>query len=208
MEKTIYLMRHGETEMNRRECLQGQIDCELNETGINEAKNTARILQKAGIRFDAVYTSPLKRAAKTAEIAAGGCPVTVEPLITEMHFGSYEGMPYRDIDEKMWAFIHDPEHVRPPEGVESIQSLTDRTGRALEKIIRGDGKSILVTSHGIALRSILWNIYEPAARSRVWSMPIENCVIYILRVQDGRPADIRKADELSVSCESDTSGVF
>ncbi len=207
-DKTIYLMRHGETIMNRAECLQGQIDCELNETGISEAQKAARILEKAGIRFDLAYTSPLRRARATAQIVSGGCELRVEPLITEMHFGSYEGMPYRDIDDPMWAFIHDPEHVSPPDGVESIQSLIGRTGKALTAMISGGGERVLAVTHGIALRAMLRNLYDGEERNGVWSLPIENCVIYEVSVRGGRPVGVRRADELALHSDSDTSAVF
>ena len=207
--KTIYLMRHGETDMNRSECLQGQIDCELNETGIAGAKRAAEILAAAGIHFTQVYTSPLKRAVRTAQEAAGSAEVTVEPLITEMHFGSYEGTRYTDIDPAMWAFIKDPENTPPPPGVESIASLTDRTGRFLRRVISDDTEgSILAVSHGIALRSMLWNLYPENERSRVWSMPIENCIIYAVSVTDGKVTDVRRAGELSQKNDTDTSGAF
>ena len=207
--KTIYLIRHGETDMNRKECLQGQIDSELNETGIAEAQKTAAILKRNGIEFDKAYSSPLKRAMKTAEMIVPGMEINAEPLIKEMHFGHYEGMPYNRIDETMWRFIHNPENVAPPEGVESVKSLTDRTGRFLENILSDSfSGNILVTTHGIALRSMLWNLYDDKRRHSVWSMPIENCVVYKLEAEDGKVTGIRKADELSLKNESDTSAAF
>ena len=205
----IYLIRHGETDMNRRECLQGQIDSELNGTGTAEAKRAAQIISNAGIAFDIIYSSPLKRAYRTAEIIADGKEVIPEPLIKEMYFGSYEGMPYSDIDEKMWAFIHSPETVPPPGGVESIKSLTERTGRFLNRVISENiTGNILAVTHGIAIRSMLWNLYDESERSAVWGMPIENCVIYEAQVYDGKVTSVRKADELGQMNENDTSGVF
>ncbi len=207
---TIYIIRHGQTDMNRAECLQGQIDSHLNDTGIKEAEGARDRLAAAGISFERIYTSPLARARKTAEIIADGktTPIT-EPLITEMHFGSYEGRPYKDIDEKMWAFIHSPETVQPPEGVESTKSLCERTGRFLSSVIKDktDG-NILIVTHGIALRSILWNLNHESERSRVWSMPIENCVIYRIKAENGKVSTFEKADELCKKSDSDTSGAF
>ena len=205
----IFLMRHGETEMNRAERLQGQIDCELNEAGEEEARRAAARLKKAGISFARIYSSPLKRALRTAQIVADGAEVIVEPLVTEMHFGSYEGMPYSEIDEKMWAFIHSPEEVPPPAGVESIMSLTDRTGKFLRGLIADESTgNILVTTHGIALRSMLWNLCGETERSRVWGMPIENYIIYRIDVTGGIVTGFRRADELSEKNDRDTSKVF
>lgn len=205
----IYIIRHGQTDMNRAECLQGQIDSRLNTTGISEAEGAKSRLDAAGIRFERIISSPLSRALKTAKIIGGECNVTVEPLITEMHFGDYEGRPYKDIDEKMWAFIHSPETVPPPEGVESIQSLCERTGRFLQRLLSEDTSgNVLIVTHGIALRSILWNLSEESERQRVWSMPIENCVIYKLSAFGGKVTHFEKAEALCKKSESDTSGAF
>ena len=62
----IYIVRHGQTEMNNRKALQGRSDVPLNETGIAQARAAAEKL--TGIRFDRVYTSPLIRAIQTAKI--------------------------------------------------------------------------------------------------------------------------------------------
>ncbi len=56
----VYLVRHGETEWNRQCRLQGQSDTELNDIGIELAEITATELKD--VRFDAIYSSPLKRA--------------------------------------------------------------------------------------------------------------------------------------------------
>lgn len=207
--RKFYIVRHGETDMNRRECLQGHINCELNEKGIKEAQASYELFKSAGISFDSVYSSPLKRAMQTAEIISGGGDIKPEPLIIEMHFGRYEGMPYKEIDEAMWAFIHDPENVPPPQGVEETASLNERTGRFIEKLLK-DGKetSTLIVTHGIALRSILWNLSQGESRSYVWSMPIENCIVYEITAEDGSITNVRRADELSKKSSTDTSGAF
>lgn len=87
----IYLMRHGETEWNRTGRLQGQSDIPLNEFGIRLAEKTAEGLKD--VNFDAVFSSPLQRALKTAEIVAGSRAVTVETdeRLREIYFGSGEG---------------------------------------------------------------------------------------------------------------------
>src|ERR1700744_3612221 len=62
----IYFMRHGESEANIQKIIQGQeLDSPLNETGIKQAIYTGKYLKTHG-KFDAVYASPLKRAASTA----------------------------------------------------------------------------------------------------------------------------------------------
>ena len=66
---TLYIVRHGETEWNKRRKVQGHADIPLNEYGKYLAEETAKGLKI--IRFDCAYTSPLKRAKQTAQIILG-----------------------------------------------------------------------------------------------------------------------------------------
>ena len=86
----IYLIRHGETDQNKVKCLQGRTDIELNEYGRELAYKTAEGLKE--IKFDMIFTSPLKRARETAEIIRGNrnIPILIEERISLkiyfMHF--------------------------------------------------------------------------------------------------------------------------
>ena len=210
MSKTrhIYMVRHGETDMNRNERLQGRIDCELNDKGIADAQSSHELFKNAGICFDKVYSSPLKRALKTAEVISGGMEVTPDPLITEMDFGRYEGVHYSEIDKPMWAFFHDPENAPAPEGVEPTAELTERTGRFISRLLGEEGDNVLVVTHGIALRSLLYNLSPASERSKVWGVPITNCIVYHLTVEDGNVLSAVYDDTLSVKVKGDTSGAF
>ncbi|MDE7059311.1 MAG: histidine phosphatase family protein, partial [Lachnospiraceae bacterium] len=83
----IYLIRHGETDYNKGRRLQGVTDIPLNERGIALAEQTARELLE--IRFDKIFTSPLVRAKKTAEIIRGErkIPIIVTDGLREISFG-------------------------------------------------------------------------------------------------------------------------
>lgn len=69
----IYLIRHGETDWNKEKKLQGVTDIPLNAYGIELAEKTAEGLKD--VPFDRIYTSPLIRAKKTAEIIRGNRPI-------------------------------------------------------------------------------------------------------------------------------------
>ena len=88
----IFLVRHGETEWNRQRRLQGRTDIPLNDTGLAEARRAAKALQD--VSFDRIFTSPLQRARKTAEIIRGSreIPITEEPKLIEVSFGVGEGI--------------------------------------------------------------------------------------------------------------------
>jgi broad specificity phosphatase PhoE len=72
----IILARHGETEWNVEEVFRGRIDVELNQTGLKQAELLAEYL--SGHKIEAVYSSPLKRALKTAEVVARRHKLRVE----------------------------------------------------------------------------------------------------------------------------------
>jgi broad specificity phosphatase PhoE len=65
---TFYLVRHGETDWNKQRIIQGQEDIPLNETGIQQAENAAKLMKS--IPFDLAYSSDLMRAKRTTEIIA------------------------------------------------------------------------------------------------------------------------------------------
>jgi broad specificity phosphatase PhoE len=208
-DKSLYIIRHGETDMNAELRLQGQVDSRLNENGIREAQETAGILSGAGTEFSKAYSSPLQRAMNTARIIAPGMEIIPVPEIMELKFGDYEGLPYSEIGKELWDFIHNPENIDPPATVERIQSLVARTGVFLDRLINsGDSGNILIVTHGIALRSILRNLYGDESRENVWAMPIKNCVVYKVNISGGKVTEIRRADELSIENKNDKSKVF
>lgn len=122
----IYIIRHGQTELNSRQVLQGRSDYPLNEAGIAQAEGAARRLQ--GIRFDRVYTSPLRRAVQTAEIVAPGVPQIVDRRLIEMDYGPYEGARLRELPPEVLTFFQDFVHNPAPDGMELLSSVEARAG--------------------------------------------------------------------------------
>src|SRR5262245_52241606 len=85
----LYLARHGETGWNREGRTQGAQDIPLNDTGRQQAQRLKERL--AGVRFDAVYASSLRRSRETAETVHGEVPITILPNLAERRFGKFEG---------------------------------------------------------------------------------------------------------------------
>src|SRR5512140_799505 len=96
MSVELWLVRHGETDWNRRGLCQGQADIPLNETGLAQARQTAAMLRQAGQKFAAIYSSPLMRARRTAEETAGalGLEVCFDARLGEIHQGEWQGKNY------------------------------------------------------------------------------------------------------------------
>ena len=84
----IYLMRHGETKWNKRSKLQGQVDIPLAPKGIEQAEMTSEGMKD--IPFDHIFSSPLKRAYKTAQVVRRDRPIEIvrDDRLKEMSFGT------------------------------------------------------------------------------------------------------------------------
>ncbi|MBW7972509.1 histidine phosphatase family protein [Bradyrhizobium sp. BR 10289] len=95
--RSFYGLRHGATDWNRKGLFQGRTDNPLNEDGLRQAHEAARMLRGVGI--SRIVASPLVRALKTAEIIADviAVPLTIDAGIIEFDFGSFEGRPVRDL---------------------------------------------------------------------------------------------------------------
>ncbi|HPS48504.1 MAG TPA: histidine phosphatase family protein, partial [Flexilinea sp.] len=123
------LIRHGQTDWNLEGRYQGQSDIPLNSTGIKQARLIARVLRDE--QFDAVYSSDLLRALRTAEIITeyhDSLKINTDPRLREVNQGEWEGLTrdaIRDRYPKIWeALIENPVSVRPPGGetVVEVQS--------------------------------------------------------------------------------------
>ncbi len=157
MMTTILLIRHGQTEWNANGRWQGHADIPLNDIGIIQAEALARRLAKWPIQ--ALYTSDLKRAAKTAEIlsTALNLPLVIDSLWRERHVGAFEGLTGLEARQKfpdVWLDIERNGLVEPPAG-ETTQALHERMARAYEQTIsRHTGEMVAVVSHGGTIHAL------------------------------------------------------
>lgn len=196
----LYIIRHGETEWNVKRRFQGRSDIPLNEEGRRLARITAEALED--VPFSRIYTSPLKRAYETAMIIKGvrDIPVMTEPRIIEISFGEYEGLccgkkDYNIPDPEFMNFFDRPEAYKPPRGAEGIEELKARTADFLAEIVHNkdmEGDTILVSTHGAALRGLLSNINHVALRD-FWKGGVhKNCAVTTVDVRDGRAVIIEE----------------
>lgn len=190
----FYIVRHGVTEWNTLKKVQGAMDIPLAEEGILLARRTGEALRD--IPFDICFSSPLKRARQTAELILEPhpekIPVVEDRRIQEIDFGVLEGSRFKDengrvINEQMAVFFQDPEHFQRPEHGENIADICGRTREFwLEKIQDPSlqDKTILVASHGCAVRALLRNVYPEGTPFWNGCVP-PNCGINIVEVKDG-----------------------
>lgn len=173
----IYLVRHGQTAMNRKKLLQGRSDFPLNEEERREAAEAGERLKRAGIVFDRVYCSPLIRARETAELITDAPLIRDERLI-EMDYGPYEGMDLMHPSPEVLTFFSDFVNHPAPEGMEALSDVVARLGNFLEEIRKEAlEETILISTHAIAMKGAL-EYLTPGSDGAWWSRYIGNCALY------------------------------
>ena len=177
----IYIIRHGKTELNKANVLQGRSNHPLNEEGVEQAKKAAENLRE--IHFDHVFSSPLIRAVETAEIVCPDMKPVIDERLIEMDYGPYEGSDLQNPSPEVIAFFMDFAHTPAPEGMEQLSSVVSRAGDFIESIKNLSG-NILISTHAIAMKGIL-EYLTPESKGAYWSKYIGNCAIYITENEGG-----------------------
>jgi broad specificity phosphatase PhoE len=183
---TLYLLRHGETDLNARRVVQ-PAGTTLSERGVRQAERLAKRLAAEDIRV--IRTSDLPRARATADAIARvtGAPLIVDPDLQERNYGAIRGTPYAELREDIFG----PDYV-PPEG-ESWEAFHARVDRAWARIAAEHGgreEAVAVVTHGLVCWSILSRhvLGEPSACT---SMRFANTSVSIV---DGPPWRARLVD--------------
>lgn len=182
----IYIIRHGQTEMNQANVLQGRSNFPLNEKGTAQAESAAKRLKDQKIVFDKMYSSPLIRAVQTAKIVGGELlPLVVDERLIEMDYGPYEGMDLKKPAPEVLHFFSDFQNNPAPEGMEPLDEVVKRSGEFLEEIKEEAEKyTILISTHAIAMKGLL-EYLTPDSKGSYWSKYIGNCEVYSAEVKDG-----------------------
>lgn len=148
----LALIRHGQTDWNLHERVQGRTDIPLNATGREQARSAATRIAEEGHAWDLVLSSPLERARETAEIIAETLGVPLGDVVddlTEQDFGDAEGLSVAELYAR-W-----PDRGFP--GAETDQALGERGLRALTGIAesRAEARRVLAVSHGSLIRGTI-----------------------------------------------------
>lgn len=153
----FYLIRHGETDWNRTGRIQGMSDIPLNEAGREQARQLADTFPAAHPGVKAVFTSPLSRAKETAEILAGalGCPVQVLPAATELSFGDFEGLTWKQaiaLDEAGYQAVRRAGLSDTAPGGETVREMLLRILPALLEAGKDCMGDAALITHGALIR--------------------------------------------------------
>ena len=183
----IYIIRHGQTSMNKARVLQGRSsNAPLNETGEIQAEETAKWFAANGISFDEVWSSPLGRAMQTARIIAGDVPVRTDERLIEMDYGPFEGAGLSDPPPEIIEFFSDFVNNPAPAGMEPLADVVERSGSFLEDISsQWKDKTVLISTHAIAMKGVL-EYLTPDSCGAYWRKFIGNCAVYSFDIlEDG-----------------------
>ncbi|MCX7794301.1 MAG: histidine phosphatase family protein [Thermodesulfovibrionales bacterium] len=213
MVKTLYIIRHGVTEGDGIKRYKGSMDVLLSERGIRQMERVAFYLRSVIAEQNLVlYSSPLKRALKSAEIIGkefGLTPVVIEEL-KERNFGLWEGMSYEEImmtyPEEFEAWRSNPLRYSPPGGESTIE-VRDRVMKGLKKIeqhsraleqqlnmknnnpasnVSGISTSSIIVAHGGVNRVILCEILGIPLEN-IFRIEQEHACINVIQFHDGYP---------------------
>jgi probable phosphoglycerate mutase len=156
---SVYLARHGETEWSLSGQHTGLTDLPLTPRGELNARSLGERLN--GMRFAAVFISPLQRAARTCELAGFGSQAEVDRGLLEWDYGQYEGRRTVDIHKERpdWQLFRDG-----CPGGESPAQVGSRADRMIERVRAIDGDVLLFSSgHFLRVLAARWLGLEPAA---------------------------------------------
>ena len=183
----IYIGRHGQNQDNADGILNGHRDMALTDIGIQQAHELAEGIQKEDFTFDVVYTSPLSRAKKTAEIVCETLgiakPIVLEAAI-ERDFGVMTGKLVKDIEPLCAPDIIKTDMVTyflSPEGGETFSALLERASRVLDdiKAKHPDG-SILIVTHGDFGKMLYAAYYRLSWEDILTQFHFGNCELLLL----------------------------
>lgn len=166
---TIYIVRHGETEHNINGIAQGHTDSPLTPDGIKQAEDLAIIFKD--INFDAVFSSDLSRAYRTAQIITSNkINIGKSELLRERNYGKYDGGPsrlFKEENKEMHELLKtlprlERRKIRFAPGIECDEEIINRLITFIkETVVPEDKKTLLIVTHGGIMRAFLnhldWN---------------------------------------------------
>lgn len=157
----LILVRHGESEWNRIGRYQGQLDAPLSELGLRQAQALAERLSNE--KLDAIYSSPLQRARRTAGAISEFHPsleIQEDLALLEIHHGDWQGLFAADVRER---YAHDleewrtfPTRCQMPNG-ESFSNILKRTLNFRERVCQeyGPNATVVASTHDVVVKILI-----------------------------------------------------
>ncbi|WP_162798003.1 histidine phosphatase family protein [Sulfitobacter sp. JL08] len=188
----IFLLRHGETELNVQGRLQGRSQANLTEAGRSFAQDTARVIScEVGDGDCVIFSSPLTRALETTEIIAAALAGlrkrVTDDRIAELDFGKWDGLTDDEIDAG-WPGNRDVgapgEWYFNSPGGEGFDVFRLRLARFLDDLTNDPHEHKIIVSHGLAGR-VLRGIHADLSTPDTMSLPVPSQAFFILQTHGG-----------------------
>lgn len=181
----VFLVRHGQTKLNREVRFRGRLDIPLNERGRAQAIEAAMSLRDRGLQ--AVYASPLDRArevARSIAFTAGVGAISDLPQLLILDYGEWTGLTKEEAaarDPDQWArYACDPERATCPGG-EAVADAADRVIAGLRLLgERHPGGAVAAVSHGVMLRLAVLRVQGPPASGWQFKVPTGSALEFIV----------------------------
>ena len=170
----IYAIRHGQTDINLEEKINGLNDHDINEEGIRQAVKAREEI--AELDIDEIICSPLLRTRHTADIVnANDLPISYDERIEERDAGIFTCEDIANIDEDKWWCVDDIEEYMD---AETVRSMMGRIYEFLDEIkIKYKDKKILLVTHGGVMKVIHTYVYGIPEDRNLNNIKIDNCEI-------------------------------
>ncbi|PST84660.1 histidine phosphatase family protein [Pedobacter yulinensis] len=192
----VYLLRHGETAYNaqgNKYC--GRTDIGLTEKGLQQAQAVRE--QLAGVQFDAIFSSPLQRAYRTAQTASGQPDaVQIEPRLIEADFGSWEGKTKEEFipeNPGLWQdWSNDPGNTRAGGTGETALELVSRIDAFFLELVQRfpDGRVMVVAHNGANRLFMAYKLGMPLKNYR--KIVQENSSVTLLEIDSAGELTLKK----------------
>lgn len=199
---TLVLVRHGQSEWNKKNLFTGWRDPDLTEKGLIEARWAGRVLRDEKVQFDIAYTSMLRRAQNTlaiilAEMKQEEIESHRHKALNERDYGSLSGL---DKDEAKRRFGEDLVHIWrrsydiPPPGGESLKDTANRvipyyTENIFPQIAAG--KNVIVVAHGNSLRALIMHL-EHLTGEQILARELATAAPIVYRISTAGEIENRK----------------
>ncbi len=184
----ILLVRHGQTEWNRVERFRGRIDVPLNETGMRQGEAAGQAIAER-YSVAAIYSSPLSRAAKTAEAIgrATGLPVQTMAALLDFSYGDWEGKSPEEVasayPELYRLWVTRPDRVAIPGG-ESLRHLRLRLAAAVEEAAqKHHSETVVMVSHRMACKVLACYLLG-LPNSHLWRIELDTASMSLFEKRD------------------------
>lgn len=148
--KRLVLWRHGESDYNVAQRMQGQLDSQLTATGLSQARRAARSL--AELKPEVLMASDLSRAGDTAAalVAETGMPLWIDKRLRETHLGTWQGLTHAEV-EVLWpggiqVWRGNPEWAPP--GGETRVEVAGRAAHVVAELDAAGHSSAVLCTHG------------------------------------------------------------